>query len=166
MPCLLTLKTFWPLSTFVVVFAFCTFLNYKLKEGHKMPSCLLGTWRIFPLAWVNLISIKNLWRKYKINESNYHNYYFLRSDQAWLDFSRKKRNNMEAVILFPLHPASLMHRNPQRYKLIYGMHCKDQSIDLNMYICRNIPFLWQLLWLLSNDAFFKPLVCFKIEGLF
>ena len=50
-----------------------------------------------------------------------------------------------AVILPPLHPASLTHKNnidPQRRKIIHGMRpegCKDRSNDLNMRcICRNI----------------------------
>ena len=40
-----------------------------------------------------------------------------------------------AVILLPLSPASLMHKNPQRRKIIRGM-CpvgrKDRSIDLDI----------------------------------
>ena len=44
-----------------------------------------------------------------------------------------------AVILLPLGPVSLMHRNPQRRKIIHGMHPaghKDQSnFDLNMCLC-------------------------------
>ena len=46
-----------------------------------------------------------------------------------------------AVILLPPHPTLLMHKNPQTRKVIHGMHpvgCKDQLIDLNMCICRNI----------------------------
>ena len=45
------------------------------------------------------------------------------------------------VILLPLGPVSLMHKNPQRRKIIHGMcliGCKDRSIDLNMSTCRNI----------------------------
>ena len=37
-----------------------------------------------------------------------------------------------SVILLPLRPASLMHKNPQRRKIIHGMRpvgCKDQSIE-------------------------------------
>ena len=64
-------------------------------------------------------------------------------------------NNADPVILVPLCPASPTHKNPQRHKMIDGMRPvgrKDQSIDLNMCICRNIwpisrNFLWQLLWL-------------------
>ena len=47
-------------------------------------------------------------------------------------------------MLLPLHPASLMHKNPQRRKVIHGMRPvgrKNRSIDLNMCICRNIPFV-------------------------
>ena len=43
------------------------------------------------------------------------------------------------VILLPLRLASLMYKNPQRHKVIHGMHpvgCKDRSIDLNICICR------------------------------
>ena len=38
----------------------------------------------------------------------------------------------DAVILFPLHPASPTHKYPQRHKIIHGMHPagrKDRSID-------------------------------------
>ena len=49
-----------------------------------------------------------------------------------------------SVILLPLHPASLTHRNPQRPKIIHGMlpvgH-KHRLIDFNMCISRNIPFI-------------------------
>ena len=70
-----------------------------------------------------------------------------------------------AVILLQLHPGSLMHKNPQRCKIIHSM-CpigrKDQLVDLKMCICRNILFmlfLWHLLWLLFNDAYiFYPFV--------
>ena len=37
------------------------------------------------------------------------------------------------MILLPLHPASLTHKNPQRRKIINGMHpirYKDQSINV------------------------------------
>ena len=47
-------------------------------------------------------------------------------------------------ILLPVHPVSLTHRNPQRHKIICGMcliERKDRSINLNMCICRNIPFM-------------------------
>ena len=50
----------------------------------------------------------------------------------------------QPVILLPLCPASLTHKNPQRCKIIHVIHpigCKDHSIDLNMCICRNIPFV-------------------------
>ena len=55
--------------------------------------------------------------------------------------------NTCAVILLPLHPASLMHKNPQRRKIIYaGMRPighKDQLIDLNIScICRNILYFF------------------------
>ena len=49
-----------------------------------------------------------------------------------------------SVILLPLRPASLTHKNPhrgQRRKIIHGMSpvgCKDRSINLNIGICRNI----------------------------
>ena len=41
------------------------------------------------------------------------------------------------VILLPLRPASLMHKNPQRHKIMCGMHPvghKDQLIDLKMFL--------------------------------
>ena len=48
------------------------------------------------------------------------------------------------VILLPLRPASLIHKNPQRCKINHGMRPvgrQYRSIDVNMYICRNIPFV-------------------------
>ena len=45
------------------------------------------------------------------------------------------------VIFFPLCPESLMHKNPQRHKIIRGMRPvgrKDRMIDLNMCFSRNI----------------------------
>ena len=42
-------------------------------------------------------------------------------------------NIIVIVILLPLHPVSLKHKNPQRCKLIHGMYtvgCKDGSSDL------------------------------------
>ena len=50
----------------------------------------------------------------------------------------------QPVILSPLRPASLTHKNPQRCKIIHGMHpegLKDRSIDLNMCTCKNITFV-------------------------
>ena len=44
------------------------------------------------------------------------------------------------MILLPLHPASMMHKNPQRHKIIHGIcpiGCKDRLIDLNMCFCTN-----------------------------
>ena len=64
------------------------------------------------------------------------------------------------VILLPLHPVTLTHKNPQRQKIIHGTcptGCKHRSIDLNMCFCRNIlfrKFLWQLLWLSFNETYF------------
>ena len=44
---------------------------------------------------------------------------------------------LHAGILVPLHPASLMHKNPQRCKIIiHGMHpigYKEQSIHLRFF---------------------------------
>ena len=65
-----------------------------------------------------------------------------------------------SLILLPLRLESPMHKNPQRRKIIHGMcpvGCKHRSIELNMCFCRNILliyFLWQLLWLLFNTAYF------------
>ena len=59
------------------------------------------------------------------------------------------------MILVPLHPVSLTHKNPKDAKEFCGM-CpvgrKDWSIDLKMFFCRNILFVWFLwlfLWQLS-----------------
>ena len=52
-----------------------------------------------------------------------------------------------AVILLQLHPGSLMHKNPQRCKIIHSMYPigrKDQLVDLKMCICRNVPFMFFL----------------------
>ena len=41
------------------------------------------------------------------------------------------------MILLPLRPASLTHKNPQRRKIIHGMHpigYKDQSIDQSINV--------------------------------
>ena len=43
------------------------------------------------------------------------------------------------VILLPLRPVSLMHKNPQRRKIFCGMHpvgCEGWSIDLRIFFCR------------------------------
>ena len=71
-----------------------------------------------------------------------------------------KRKSCCLVILLPLHPASLMHKNPQRHKINHGMRPvgKDQSIDLNMCICRNIRPIQVISvavihWQLSNNAY-------------
>ena len=43
----------------------------------------------------------------------------------------------KVVILLPLRPASLIHKNPQRRKMIHSMcpvGCKDRSLDLNVCI--------------------------------
>ena len=47
--------------------------------------------------------------------------------KIWIDDWLKSM--IETVILLPLCPASLTHRNPQRCKIIHGMHpvgCKDR----------------------------------------
>ena len=50
-----------------------------------------------------------------------------------------------SVILLPLHPASLTHKNHQKWKIIHGMspagHRDRSIIDLNLCICRNISFV-------------------------
>ena len=72
-------------------------------------------------------------KKTQKNENNHQLFFKIKSSTT--GFLQKKRNNKEAVILSPLCPASLMRRNPQRYKIIHVMRCKDRSIDLNMSIC-------------------------------
>ena len=42
---------------------------------------------------------------------------------------------VRAPILLPLRPASVMHKNPQRHKIIHGMRpvgCKERWIDLKI----------------------------------
>ena len=66
-----------------------------------------------------------------------------------------------SVILLPPCPASLTHKNPQRHKIICGIHpigrrdrSTDQSKDvfLEYPVCViSVPVLF--LWLLLNDAF-------------
>ena len=72
-----------------------------------------------------------------------------------------------AVNLLPLRPSSLTHENPQRW---HASRRTQRSIHLSMCICKNIPFvyfLWQILWVLFNDAqFFQLLLSFKLEGLY
>ena len=61
----------------------------------------------------------------------------------------KKIETPRAVIFQSLCPVSLTHKNLQRCKIIHGMHphgmhpvgCEEGSIDLNMCICRNSPFM-------------------------
>ena len=55
------------------------------------------------------------------------------------------------VILLPLRPASLMHKNPQRRTIVHDVHPvgrKDRSCNF------------------CDSYFFSPLLCFKIEGLY
>ena len=47
-----------------------------------------------------------------------------------------------SVILLPLRPASLMHKNPQRHKDVNGtcpVKCKDQLIDQSEHIFAEYP---------------------------
>ena len=63
--------------------------------------------------------------------------------------------SLKDVILFPLRPASLMHKNPQRGKIIHELcpvGCKERSIDLKMIFGYNILFVG-FLWLLFKDAY-------------
>ena len=63
--------------------------------------------------------------------------------------------SLKDVILFPLRPASLMHKNPQRGKIIHELcpvGCKERSIDLKMIFWYNILFVG-FLWLLFKDAY-------------
>ena len=49
-----------------------------------------------------------------------------------------------AVILLPLRPASPMHKNPQRHKMIHGMRPvgrKERSIDLKILSWYNTLFV-------------------------
>ena len=42
-----------------------------------------------------------------------------------------------SVILLPLHPASLTHKNPQRHKIIHGMGpigCKEGSTHQSEHV--------------------------------
>ena len=66
---------------------------------------------------------------------------------------KAKEDKSNAVILLPLHPVSLMHKNSVRCKIIiHGMHgpCvgrKDRSIDLKMWkIC---------IWILGHKGLSK-----------
>ena len=67
-----------------------------------------------------------------------------------------------------------MDRNPQRRKIIHGMRpvgSKDRSIDLNMYICRNIPFYIYyvaviIAVVLTMHISFSLCCAFVIEGLY
>ena len=63
---------------------------------------------------------------------------------TWLRTREHTKNLMcGSVILLPLSPVSLTHKNAQRHKIIIihdicPMGCKDQLIDANIYIYRNI----------------------------
>ena len=64
---------------------------------------------------------------------------------------KAKEDKSNAVILLPLHPVSLMHKNSVRCKIIiHGMHSvgrKDRSIDLKMWkIC---------IWILGHKGLSK-----------
>ena len=65
------------------------------------------------------------------------------------------------VILFPLCPATLMHKNPHRRKIIHEMRPverKERSIDLKMIFWYNILFVG-FLWLLFKDTYCFSLFC-------
>lgn len=53
---------------------------------------------------------------------------------------KAKENKSNVVILLPLHPVSLMHKNSLRCKIIHGIRSvgrKDRSTDLKM--CLEYP---------------------------
>ena len=79
---------------------------------------------------------------------------------------------LNEFILFPLHPVSLMHKNPQRRKIIHERRpagLQERSINLKMIFWYSILFV-EFLWLLFKDAYlflFSLFLCFKyIEGLY
>ena len=54
-----------------------------------------------------------------------------------LENTSLKRTHFPLVILLPLRPASLAHKNPQRRKLIHGMRPvggKDRSINQSEHV--------------------------------
>ena len=68
---------------------------------------------------------------------------------------------LKDVILLPLRPASLIHNNPQRRKIIREMRpvgLKERSIDLKMIFWYNILYVG-FLWLLFKDAYCFSLFC-------
>ena len=75
--------------------------------------------------------------------------------------TEKKKMLHPSVILLSLCAASLMHKNPQRHKIICGIHPigrRERSIDqskdvfLEYPVCViSVPVLF--LWLLLNDSF-------------
>ena len=80
------------------------------------------------------------------------------SDVNMMDFMFRISHSWLPVILLPLRCASLMHKNPQRRKIIHGIYLvglKGWSVDLRMLLY-NILFVWFLrlfLWLLFNNEY-------------
>ena len=70
------------------------------------------------------------------------------------------------MILLPLHSASLMHKNPQRRKIIHGMcpvGCEDQSIEhVFVEISRSCNFCGSYyIPLFNNELFLLAVVVLK-----
>ena len=70
------------------------------------------------------------------------------------------------MILLPLHSASLMHKNPQRRKIIHGMRpvgCEDQSIEhVFVEISRSCNFCGSYyIPLFNNELFLLAFVVLK-----
>ena len=69
-----------------------------------------------------------------------------------------------AGILLPLCPGSLTHKNPQRRKIICGMHpvgCNDRLIDLKMFLY-NIMFVISVAVLVAFVKRFLFLLVFVV----
>ena len=82
--------------------------------------------------------------------------------------------NINTVVLWPLRPASLMHKNPPKCTNIYGsVPCRTQrSIDRSEDVFCRIPCLCDFCgyssghcWTMHNIIFFKTLLCFTKEYL-
>ena len=85
-------------------------------------------------------------RRYTVDKVILVNYLKLQVEVPWQHWLAKK--NTLAVILLPLHVASLTHQNPQRCKIIHGM----RPIGRKEFGRISCSWVW-ILWLLFKDAY-------------
>ena len=75
------------------------------------------------------VTCKGTWEGYKLTQKVI-SWLLLHSSQGALQDALPLIlwNLPQSVILLPLRPASLTHKNPQRHKIIYGMHLVEHEI--------------------------------------